>query len=253
LPFEDKHRVRGHARNPRRGMTLIEILVAVSLMGLLAVAMVTALTVGAGSWQDARSRLSLDRRIASANEIFYAELEGIVPVETRPDPSSGVTIPRAVFFQGEPEAMRFVTDYSLTAGRRAGLRIVELQIAEASRGTRVLVNEMPYRGPADLLAVIQGVDRDPLAGGLRLLFAPVQARPTSLILADELAECRFSYLRAARRQGEPALWIPQWTELNSLPSAIRIEMTPRQGEARLLPVTITAPVRARPGLQGGGG
>jgi prepilin-type N-terminal cleavage/methylation domain-containing protein len=55
-------------------MTLIEILVAISLMGLLATAMVTALTVGSGSWQDARNRLTLDRRIATANEILYAEL-----------------------------------------------------------------------------------------------------------------------------------------------------------------------------------
>jgi hypothetical protein len=233
-------------------MTLIEILVAVSLMGLLAVAMVTALTVGAGSWQDARSRLSLDRRIASANEIFYAELEGIVPVSTRPDPSSGMAIPRAVFFQGEPESMRFVSDYSLTAGRRGGLRVVELQITDARRGRRVLINEMPYRGPADLVRFIVGSDRDVVTGAPRLLFAPIQPRPTSVILADELQDCRFSYLRVPRSYVEPALWLPQWTELNGLPGAIRVEMSPLPGEARLLPVTITAPVRARTGLVGGG-
>ena len=65
-------------------MTLIEVLVAVSLMGLLATAMVTALTMGAGSWQAARDRLTLDRRIATANEIFYAEFEGLVPIATQP-------------------------------------------------------------------------------------------------------------------------------------------------------------------------
>jgi hypothetical protein len=234
-------------------MTLIEILVAVSLMGLLAVAMVTALTVGAGAWQDARTRLTLDRRIASANEIFYAEFEGIVPVETRPDPSGPATVPRAVFFQGTPESMRFVSDYSLTAGRRGGLRLVELQISETSRGRRVLINEQPYRGPADLAGIIEGVDRDAFAGGLRLVFAPIQPRPTSLILADELQECRFSYLRPARNYAAPALWIPEWAELMELPAAIRVEMMPRQDEARLLPVTITAPIRARPTLAGGAG
>jgi hypothetical protein len=221
-------------------MTLIEILVAISLMGLLAVAMVTALTVGAGSWQDARSHLTLDRRIATANEILYAELEGLVPLGAR-----AAAVPRAAFFQGEPESMRFVSEYSLTAGRRGGLRIVELQIGDASRGRRILLNELPYGGPGALGSMITGMESDPISGAPRLLFVPIVPRATSLIIADELESCRFSYLRLPRTRAEPALWAPQWDDLTRFPGAIRVEMMPRQGQARLLPVSITAPVRAR--------
>jgi hypothetical protein len=71
------------------------------------------------------------------------------------------------------------------------------------------------------------------------------ARATSLILADELESCRFSYLRLPRTRAEPGLWVLQWGDLTRLPGAIRVEMTPRQGQARLLPVSVTAPVRAR--------
>jgi len=234
-------------------MTLIEILVAISLMGLLAAAMVTALTVGAGSWRDARSHLTLERRIATANEILYAELEGIVPVTAQADPSSGVAIPRAAFFQGEPESMRFVSGYSLTEGRRGGLRIVELQVSDASRGRRILLNELPYGGPAALAGMIRGVERDPLSGGLRLQFAPIQPLASSLIIADELESCRFSYLRPPKGRVDAALWVPQWDDVTRLPGAIRVEMTPRPGGARLLPVSITAPIRARFALAGGGG
>jgi hypothetical protein len=232
-------------------MTLIEILVAITLMGLLAVAMVTALTVGSGAWRDARSHLTLDRRIATANEILYAELEGIVPVAVQSDPAGEIAIPRAAFFQGEPEAMRFVSGYSLTEGRRGGLRVVELQVGDASRGRRVLLNELPYGGPAALSSLIGGVERDAMTGGLRLVFAPIQARATSLIIADELESCRFSYLRLPRGRVDPALWVPHWDDLSHLPGAIRVEMTGRGGQARLLPVSITAPVRARFSLVGG--
>jgi len=221
-------------------MSLIEILVAISLMGLLATAMVTALTVGAGSWQDARSHLTLDRRIATANEILYAELEGLVPLAAR-----AAGYPRAAFFQGEPESMRFVSEYSLTAGRRGGLRIVELQVSDASRGRRILLNELPYGGPGALAGMITGVDRAAGSGAPRLVFTPIVPRATSLIIADELEACRFSYLRLPRTPAEPALWVPQWDDLIRLPGAVRIEMTPRRGEARLLPVSITAPVRVR--------
>jgi hypothetical protein len=232
-------------------MTLIEILVAISLMGLLAVAMVTALTVGAGSWKDARSHLTLDRRIATANEILYAELEGIVPVTARSDPASGTAIPRAPFFQGEPESMRFVSGYSLSEGRRGGLRVVELQVSDASRGRRVLLNELPYGGAAALGSMIGGVERDPSSGGLRLLFVPILARASSLIIADELESCRFSYLKLPRGRMDPAQWVAQWNDLTRLPAAIRVEMTAQSAEARLLPVSITAPVRARFSLAGG--
>ena len=234
-------------------MTLIEILVAVSLMALLATAMVTALTVGAGSWNDARNRLSLDRRIATANEILYAEFEGIVPIAAQPDPARQTGVPRAPFFQGEIESMRFVTNYSLTEGRRGGLRIVELQVSETGRGRRVLLNELPYGGPGDLGGMITGVERDPLTGGARLVFAPIQPRATSLIIADELSICRFSYLRTPRNRAEPALWVPNWDDLTRLPGAIRVEMASGQGDARLLPVSITAPVRARFALGAAGG
>jgi hypothetical protein len=226
-------------------MTLVEILVAISLMGLLAAAMVTALTVGAGSWQDARNRLTLDRRIATANEILYAEFEGIVPIATQPDPSRPTPIPRAPFFQGEIESMRFVSNYSLTQGRRGGLRVVELQVTQTGLGRRILLNELPYRGPGDLGGMITGMERDPLTGGPRLVFAPIQPRATSLIIADELETCRFSYLRVPRNRAEPALWVPQWNDLTRFPGAIRVEMTSDSGEGRLLPVSITAPVRAR--------
>ena len=228
-------------------MTLIEILVAISLMGLLATAMVTALTMGAGAWKDARSHLSLDRRIATANEILYAELEGLVPVTART-----AAAPMAVFLQGEPESMRFVSGYSLREGRRGGLRIVELQVSDADRGRRILLNELPYNGPDSLGSLISGVDHDLRSGAPRLVFAPIGRRPTSLIIADELEACRFSYLKLPRTRAQTALWVPQWDELTRFPGAIRIEMTPRQAEARLLPVSITAPIRARSTMLGGG-
>ena len=149
--------------------------------------------------------------------------------------------------------MRFVGSYSLTQGARSGLRIVELQVSSASRGRRVLLNELPFRSPFDLNSLITGMDRDPMSGRPRLIFTPIQAQATSLIIADELEECRFSYLLLPRNRVEPGLWVTHWDDLSRLPGAIRLEMIPRRGEARLLPVSITAPVRARFPLAGGGG
>ncbi len=226
-------------------MTLIEILVAVSLLSLLSVAMVMALQIGAGSWQSTRERLMLDRRIATANSILHAEFAGIVPVEADRPPELGGGTRRLAFFQGEPQSMRFVSDYSLTAGVRGGLRIVELQVSDSSRGIRVLLNEIPYLGARSAGSLILEVARDPVSGRRQTIFPPIRPRATSLIIADQLAACRFSYLKPGRNRNEVAVWVPVWEEIDRIPGAIRVELTPLAQEARLLPVSITTQVRAR--------
>jgi len=230
-------------RGARAGMTLVEILVSIALLGLLAVAMTTSLQIGAGSWRGAREALTQDRRIANANQILHSQLAGVVPIQAEPPP--GVSAPRGPFFQGEPEVMRFVTSYSWREGVRGGLRAVELSLGRTDEGLRLLLTESFYMGPRSVGSWIVG--SAPLANGsgVRMLFAPVRPRPDTLIIADKLARCTFSYLRAPRRAGEAAVWLPLWDDVRQIPEAVRIEMAPTGTSARLMPTTITAALPAK--------
>jgi hypothetical protein len=222
----------------------MEVLVAVALLSLLSVSILVALRVGARAWQSANDNLMLDRRIASANAIFHAALEGATPVLVefeRPQVAGSMTV---VFFQGHPQSMRFVSAYSLEEGPRAGLRVIELQVVEGPRGRRVLLNNLPYLGPRDAGRFITGAYDDPGTGELRLLFAPIQALPASFIIADELEGCSFAYY-LQEGPGEPGRWMPAWTRGTELPNAVGIQIAPRRDSARLQPVSITVPVRSR--------
>ena len=230
----------------RAGMTLIEILVAVTLLGLLSVGLVTALQVAAGAWSSSRNARSQDRRIANANALLHAQFAGVTPVQPmilRP----GLAVPAGPFFQGEPTAMRFVSSYSMTEGVRGGLQIVELQTSPGQQGTRLILTQTPYRGPLSVGRFIVGVEPLPEPPSFHLLFTPLQMRADSLIVADRLAEVRFSYLRGSRGANEPDVWVSVWDQPQQLPQAIRVDLQPLVDAGRLRAVAIVSEVRARYG------
>lgn len=223
------------------GLTLIEVLVAVSLLALLSTGIVTALQMSAGAWRDARERLTLDRKIANSNRLLHAMFAGMVPVLATPPPSVGA--PPAPFFDGEPQQMRFISSFSLEAGARGQLQIIELNVQSAQSGLRLVLTQSPFRGGPSVGRYVVGVDRS--SPEPRLLFRPVVPRTDSLIVADQLAAVSFEYLREGRTPRDPALWRTTWDDLQQIPAAVRVILQPAKVEARLQPVTIVAQVRAR--------
>lgn len=232
--------------NPQAGMTLIEILVAVTLLGMLSIGLVTALQVAAGAWSSSRNARGQDRRIANANALLHAQFAGVTPVEPlilRP----GLAVPAGPFFQGEPTAMRFVSSYSMTEGVRGGLQIVELQTSPGQEGTRLILTQTPYQGPLSVGRFIVGAEPLPETQSFHVLFTPLVTRADSLIVADRLSEVRFSYLRGRRSPNEPDVWVPVWDQPQQLPQAIRVDLQALEDVGRLRPVAVVSEVRARYG------
>jgi hypothetical protein len=221
----------------------MEILVAMTLLGLLSAGLLMALRVGVRGWEQANGSLMLDRRIATSSQILQGALESIVPARGLFQRPRGEGMQPFLFFQGQPEAMRFVTSYSLEQGPRAGLRLMELLVTTGPRGKRVLLNDLPYGGPESIAPLVAGTGED-RPGQIRLFFVPIAAQPTSFIVADELEACGFAYY-VQDRPDLPGNWEPEWTRVQQIPSAVRIAMASRPDSARLRPVTVTAPVRAR--------
>src|ERR1044071_4965888 len=100
---------------PEGGLTLMEVLIAVALLSLLSIGMLIALRVGLSATAKANARLMDDRRGAGTQRILEQEIPGFIPVtaECGATPAIAVAKPKAQFFQGEPQSMRFVSSYSL--------------------------------------------------------------------------------------------------------------------------------------------
>jgi len=234
--------------NPTRkresGVTLIELLIAITLLSVLSVAMVISLRVGLSAMNKADARLMSNRRVASVQRILEEEIEGLMPVTADCQPPGQAGPTRTIsFFQGEFQSMRFASTYSLRLGSRGPPLILEFQVipGEDSEGVRLIVNERLYTGPrgAGRTCTGFGPDADGIQGPI---FLPVQIGAGSFVLADKLAFCRFSFRDTAP---PPNLfkWILHWTK-PVLPEAIRIEMAPLKPDAAgIQVVTLTVPVR----------
>ncbi len=227
----------------RNGFTLIEVLIAVSLLGLLSVGILTTLRMGVTSLEKTNRRLIANRRVTGAQRALEQETANLIPVQAALGQDLQSPGERVPFFQGEPQSMRFVSSYSLQEASRGYPRILEFTIipGDENRGVRLVVNEHFYTGPRSAGIFCVGRMVDPITSRPMLRFRPIETGPQSFVLADRLAYCRFLYM-SGETPPDPYTWMPVWTR-EGFPRAIRVEMAPLVEDAMgLRPTTMTATI-----------
>jgi len=222
-------RSRGQA-----GVTLMELLIAVTLLSLVSVGMLFALRIGLNTYQRTQTHLMDNRRVAGAQRILVEELEGMIPVMAQCGAGPGGGGMGSPFFQGTSQAMRLVSAFSLQEAWRGQAQVLEIFVIPGEQeGFRLVVNEIPYANPYQAGQYCLGGNK----------FPPVVAGPKSFVLADKLAMCRFVYQFQPQSPFAPRVWAaefpgPYW------PTAVRIEMAALEPDlAKLQPLTVTAPLR----------
>ena len=231
-------------RRAELGVTLMELLIAVTLLSLLSGGIVVALRIGLSAMNKADSKLMTNRRVASVERILEQQITSVMPVTADCRGASEGPRARIAFFQGEAESMRLASAYSLQQGARGQPMILEYKVipGENGQGVRLVVNERLYTGPLGAGLLCTGIAADPLTGASAPTFVPIQIGAYSFVLADKLAYCRFSY-RDLLPPPELERWINRWIK-PVLPSAIRIDMAPLVPDpSRLEPVSLTIPIR----------
>lgn len=232
------------ANDSRSGLTLVEMLIAVSLLSLLSVGMLVAMRLGFSTMDKVDTHLIANRRVANSRAIIESEIDGFVFAMANYRNQSNSLQP-VLFFQMEPQIMRFVTSYSLQDGWRGRPQIAVLQVipgeAGVQAGVRLIVNETPYTGPDQAGRNIAGVEHE-VGAPQTVIYTPVAAGSQSFVLADRLAWCRFSYLE--QRFQEPFLiWRTAMTGPQRLPRGVRIDMAPLDTASSDLHVTtVTVPM-----------
>ena len=229
----------------RAGVTLIEILLAVTLLSLLTVGMLISMRVGFNTMEKVDTRLVSDRRVSYARRIVEDEISGYIytAADFHPQPDSGTIV---AFNQWEPQTMRFVTTYSLQDAWRGRPQIAALQVIPGAdgKGVRLIVNEIPYTGAEQAGQMIASIDQDSTVN-----YVPVVPGSQSFVLADRLSFCRFSYLQPTLNAPYQT-WRPDWVQQKLLPQGVRIEMAPLDtspADLHVSTVTVALHVSTTPG------
>jgi prepilin-type N-terminal cleavage/methylation domain-containing protein len=238
------------SRNHQSGVTLIEILIAVSLLSLLSTGMLIAMRLGFSTMDKMDARLVMNRRVANSRLILENEINGFMFSVASFHPQPRETAP-VYFFEAGTQRMRFVTTYSIDQAWRGHPQIVVLQVipGERSDGVRLIVNEMQYTGPEQTGQQIASVEPS-LTGPAIIHYRDLEANSQSFVLADRLAYCRFTYLEPLF---DPPFqrWLASWTRPDIFPKAIRIEMAPldiKPGELHPATVQVPFPFNRQPGI-----
>ena len=225
------------------GVTLIELLVAVTLVALLSTGMAVVLRVALDGSQKSQAHLTTNRRVIGVERVMREEITNLMPVNT----ACGSEGQFAPLFEGRPQSLRFVSSYSLTEAARGAPHLVEYQVipGENGVGVRLVMNEILYGGQKWLRPLCLGLV--PTQNGLQVpQFTPIQVGGYSFVLADKLAACRFEYLR----EGDlplPSTWTENWLEQWKWPMAVRILLRPLESNPTILqPTSLTVPVPSNP-------
>jgi prepilin-type N-terminal cleavage/methylation domain-containing protein len=231
-------------RRGEAGVTLIEILVAVTLFSLLSLGMVLAMRIGLAAYSKTQTKLMDNRRVVGAQRIVQSELEGMIPALVQCGAAQAGGLP-VVLFQGAENGMWMVSAFSLAQGWRGQPQILQLFVMPGDEGLRLVVNEIPYTGARGAGQYCTGTVAVPNSISRLPQLIPIRAGPQTFVLADKLAYCRFSYYAPASQMYQPPAWQPVWAA-KGWPLAIRIEMAPAaEDPSHVQPVSITAPLHIR--------
>ena len=129
---------RHELRAAECGFTLLELLVAITLLGLLMAALFGGLRLGTRVWETADARLEASVRLQIVQDFIWQRLAETLPLETVPPELADIGVSEPLFL-GTVEAVRFAGLLPENLG--AGVYLMELALAESgyAEGTGDLV------------------------------------------------------------------------------------------------------------------
>lgn len=194
-----------------RGFTLLELLIGISLVGLILALLFAGMNLGIKSWDVGESRIATSSRQAIVLDFIRRTFEQARVVRWKSGDEDQLA------FVGEPESVYFAGSISIR-GRESGQHLVSIGLADGAGGR-------------DLVMRWQVLDlRTP--GFSRL----ESSQPK--VLVEGVSSIRLSYY-GAKSDSEESAWHEQWFQLGSLPRLIRLSITMENGET--WPDVIAAP------------
>jgi general secretion pathway protein J len=202
------------SRRRSAGFTLLEVLVAITLLSLIAVLLSGGLRFGTRVWQRGEDQLQALAAIQSVHGLMRRQLVQLTPVIASDDPERFVT------FEGMPTYVRFV-----------GSAPAEVMVG----GCYEITFGLSHDEVAQHLVMAWR-----LLGRSRNEGVAESEREQVLLLRD-VAEVSFTFF-GAEDEDETPRWHERWVESTTPPRLVRIMVNFPAGDPRLWPALVVAPM-----------
>ena len=194
------------------GFTLMELLVALTLLAILMTAILGGLRLGARVWEVSGSRLDDADQVIAVRRFLEQRLEDAVPVIGADQ--AGTALPA---FVGETDRLRLASSMPISLGQ--GLFLLDLTLGPPENGN----------GRRDLVLGWSGFPRE-----------PGDNRAERKIL-DDVVGITIAYY--ARSDDDPGgRWYPSWQGQKLLPELIRVDLQFPPDDRRQWPPLIVSPM-----------
>ena len=174
------------------GFTLLELLIAMTLMGLVLVIVYSGLNIGMRSWDAGTERAERTEELRLVEDFIRRRLSESVGV-FRQDPEEG----SVVVFEGDESGLTLVTPMLAQLGL-GGLYLVRFGVAEGNEGARLSMRWEPYRPEGE---------------------EPAEGEET--VLVNRVSGAQWGYFGADEPDAEPR-WHERWSNPDERPSLVRL-------------------------------
>ena len=187
--------MRGAERR-QKGFTLLELVVAITLMGLVLVVLYSGLRLGLNGWDSGERRAEASNRLRSVQEFLRRQLaQSMTVYETNDDRRE-----RFVVFAGRSEGIEFVAPMPALLGQ-GGLYRMWIEMADG----QLRLRQRPY------------LPGDPAAGEERVN-----------VLLEGVSTMEWAYFGPERdNDQESPRWHADWTSTERRPLLVRLNLTLR--------------------------
>jgi general secretion pathway protein J len=207
------------------GFTLLEIIIAVTLVAMMALALWAVFRISIRSWSRGTSFIDTNQHHRSIVDLVRKQIASAAGIFAPVDQDKGLA-PNLVF-SGAEDSVRFISLNSLHFQESPGLTLVQYEVDRDAEGTLSLTEkENRYLG----WAPDQGAFAD-------------QSKPTTIF--SNLTSCIFEYFDPG--SGElPSQWVREWDgqTLRRLPMAISITMSSHDAKGNELKRYLVVPIKA---------
>ena len=192
-----RSRGRGHRH---AGFTLLELLIAMTLLGMILVLLFGGLRLAVRSWDTSQKQVDSLNSVRSLEGFLRRELSVAYPYVWKNVPG------RQVAFLGERNKVSFVAQLPTRVGG-GGLYLISVALEQQANSQRIVWKHLPLNSQMND-------------------FSALAQTPEMVLAASELSnveEIWLSYL-GQESEGAAPLWADRWQSSTRLPMLIRVQV-----------------------------
>ena len=182
-------------RGGEAGFTLMELLVSITLLGLLGILMVGGFSFGVRVWERTESAAQDQSRVAAVQALLRRQVAQMQPLQVR-----GTDRRQRLAIDAKPDRLTFVGAVPEYLGR-GGYHLISLETEIADGGSSLVMRWEPFTRSRPGLALSDEAHKEVLLAGIE--------------------ELRFKYLGKDQR-GASTGWIAAWPDVARLPELVEI-------------------------------